>query len=164
MGMVWVARLANDLEVARLRRNPDTICDFVNSAEAYATGDTIDLEKHWHAIHFLLTGSSGATESPLSMILGNFEEVGPDYGYGPAWFAPRDVLQGFHAALSSLSQEDLAARYDPDAMVRAQVYIAHSLADEGEEGLKFLLEDIERLRAFAAKGAAGSMNAFGLIT
>jgi hypothetical protein len=164
MGMVWVSRLASDFEVARLRRNPDTIFDFVNSAEAYGTGDQIDLEKHWHAIHFLLTGSAGSTESPLSMILGNFEELGPDFGYGPAWLAPRDLLRGFHAALSSVSQEDLAARYDPDAMVRAQVYIAHSLADEGEEGLQFLLEDIERLRAFATKGAAGSMNAVGLIT
>jgi hypothetical protein len=164
MGMVWVSTLASDQQVADLRREPAGIYDFVNSEEAYNTGAQIDLDKQWHAVHFLLTGSAEATDSPLSIILGNFEEVGPDIAYGPSWLIPRESLAAFHEAISDLSNEDLAKRYDPRAMVKEQVYIAEALAEEGDEALQFLLEDVERLRAFAAKGAAESMNAFGLIT
>jgi len=49
-------------------------------------------------------------------------------------------------------------------MVRDKVYIAEALAEEGEEGLGFLLEDIQRLRAFVRAGAERSLGAFAFVT
>ena len=164
MGMVWVMTVASDQEVAQLRDNPSAIYDFVNSQDAYESGRTLDLDKQWHAVHFLLTGSAEITNDPLSLIIGRFEEIGPDNGYGPAWFVPKDFITNFNNAISSLSYDELVARYDTDAMVHENVYIADALASEGEEGRGFVLEDVARLRAFVATAAADGSSAFALIT
>ncbi|WP_066648257.1 MULTISPECIES: YfbM family protein [Sphingomonas] len=164
MGMVWVLATASDEQVATLRADPSGLYDFVNSEEAYESGRSLELDKQWHAVHFLLTGSAGATDDPLSLIIGTFEEIGPDNGYGPAWFVPKRFIGEFDRTLSAQSNAEIAARYDAAAMVREDVYIADALEEEGEEGLQFLMEDIDRLRTFVTRAAAEGANAFGLIT
>ena len=164
MSMVWVLALASDEQGAALRADPSGIYDFVNGDESYGSHRSLDLDKQWHAVHFLLTGSAGATDNPLSLIIGNFEEIGPDNGYGAAWFVPKGFIAEFDRALSAQSNAEIAARYDAAAMVREEVYIADVLEEEGDEGLQFLIEDIERLRTFAHRAAAEGANAFGLIT
>lgn len=164
MGMVWIMTTASDQDVASLRADPSSVYDFTNSEEAFTAQRTLDLDKQWHAVHFMLTGSAGVTDDPMSLILGSFEEIGPDHGYGPAWLIPNAFLVKFSAALSATNDDELKARYDPTLMVREQVYIAEALQEEGEEGLGFLMEDIARIREFTAKAAADGVNAIGLIT
>jgi hypothetical protein len=173
--MVWIARFADDAQTARLHANPDAIADFIsgeeldwgNMAERQEALDPevpFDVDKQWHAIHYLLTGSADPVDHPLGVIMGYFEQVGEDEGYGPPWFIPAAQLKASHAALQALSDDELRLRYDPQSMVRDEVYIAGSLAEEGDEGLGFLLEDIRRLRAFVRTGAERSLNAFAFIT
>ena len=164
MGMVWLMRTASDDDVAMLRQDPTAVADFIDSEQGLEGGTTFDVEKQWHAIHFLLTGSADPTDSPLSLILGEFEEIGPDHGYGPAWFIPGAFIQRFNEALSATNDAELAARYDTAAMLRDEVYIAGALDAEGEEGLEFLMEDVARLRVFAAKAAGDGLSAFAFIT
>ena len=164
MGMVWAARLAGECQVQQMHSNPDLIPNFLEELSAYDAGTAIGLDKQWHADHYLLTDSAGPTNSPLSLILGTFETLGPDYGYGPAWIIPSKYLAAFHHALSALSRTDLVARYDVDAMMRDQVYIADALKSEGEEGRDAILEDIERIRKFAEKAAANSQCAIAMIS
>jgi hypothetical protein len=164
MGMVWVMTRASDDEAATLRDDPASIYDFINSTAAYESGRGLDLDKQWHAIHFLLTGSAGATSSPLSLILGTFEEVGPDHGYGPAWFVPNASLVALNEALGALTDEQWARKYDSALAVEEQVYLAETLEEEGEEALEFLAADIKRLRAFVADAATAGDHAFAVIT
>lgn len=164
MGMVWVMTRATDVELAQLKANPDDVDDFINSDVAYESGRGVDLDKHWHAIHFLLTGSAEPTDSPLSLILGGFEEIGPDNGYGPAWIVPKEALIAFNDALSTRTDEQWIAGYDAAAAVKAQVYIAEALLNEGDEALEFLAEDLKRLREFVAAAVADGDNAFAVIS
>ena len=164
MGMVWVATLASDEDIASVRSEPDSAYHFVNSDAAYNSGQQIDLDKQWHGVHFLLTGSAGATSDPLSIIIGDFEEIGPDNGYGPAWIIPAASLASCHDKLSKLGDEEIAARFDPQVMAREDVYLADLFVDEGDEARVFLMEDIARLRSFIAKAAERSLGAIALIT
>jgi hypothetical protein len=175
MGMVWIARLADDEQTAGLRANPDTLADFISGEEldwstvperqkALDPEVPFDVDKQWHAIHYLLTGSADPVDHPLGVIMGIFEEVGEDEGYGPPWFISAAQLKASHDALLGLSDDELRRRYDPQAMVRDDVYIAGALVEEGAEGLGFLLKDIQRLRAFVRAGAERSLNAFAFIT
>ncbi|MEO7246952.1 MAG: YfbM family protein [Novosphingobium sp.] len=164
MGMVWVARLASDEQVRKILAKPDDAYDFITSEGAEKDGSVLDLDKQWHAVHFLLTGSAGPTSSPLSLILGNFQSVGTDCGYGPAWLAPKLFIKAFDHALSALSGADLKARYDAAAMAREQVYLADTLLQEGEAARDFILHDIDRMRKFFAEAALHSLNAFAVIT
>lgn len=164
MGMVWVMARASDSDVAALRATPDAIYDFVNSEEADAAGRSFDLDKEWHAVHFLLTGSPDVVRGPLGLILGEFEEVGPDHGYGPAWLIPAEALRAFNDALSMHSDEEWARRYDAAAAISGKVYLAETLADEGEEAIGFLQADVARLRSFVSAAVDANDNAFALIT
>ena len=164
MGMVWVATLASDEEIASLRRKPQVVYDFVNSEAAYQSGRQIDLDKQWHGVHFLLTGSAGATSDPLSIIVGNFEEIGPDNGYGPAWIIPSSSLASCNEKLSKLSDEEISVRFNPQAMQQEDVYLADLFVDEGDEARGFLMGDVVRLRGFITQAADQSLNAVAIIT
>jgi hypothetical protein len=165
--MVWVARLANQDQTAEIMADPNSAYDFINPEQGYGEGgaaDVLDLDKEWHATHHLLTGSAERVEDPLGLILANFEEVGEDNGYGPAWYVSPDRLRAFHEALAALDAASLRGGYDPDAMAREQVYLGDTFQDEGEEGLGFLLDRIEALRRFAARAVASGSGAFVVVT
>ncbi len=164
MGMVMCLRLASPADVDRLKGAPDEIYDFVNDESAYKSGESLDFDKEWHAVHFLLTQSGGATDDALSLLIGNNSEIGPDHGYGPAWLISAEKLAAFHDALARVSNTTLAESYDSAAMVADDVYIADVLHEEGEEALGFLLAHVDRLREFSARGKAVGSAVFGLLT
>jgi hypothetical protein len=174
VNMIWAARLADAATTARLRADPTSIGAFVAGfdvnedlldapADVHNPAIPFDLDTQWQAIHYLLTGSAGATDSPLSVIVGKFEKIGKDQGFGPAGIIPASAIAAADEALSELDDEDLAARYDPKAMARDSVYGAGLLADEGESGLEFIMDDVARLRSFLEVGAAGGLAAFAMI-
>jgi Domain of unknown function (DUF1877) len=147
MGMVlYVRRLAEEA----IPEDPDEFDEFFFDEDAEAAGDLIDFDKAWHALHFLLTGSADGTDSPLSLLLGKGEPVGEDGGYGPPLMVPAAGMRRFHEALAALSDEDLRRRYDPQAMLAADVYLADSLADE-EDGWDYVAQGIPALRRLAER-------------
>ena len=82
---------------------------------------SLDLQKSWHGLNYLLTGGIGGDPLPLGFLI-NGEPIGEDLGYGPALLhAPGTVLE-IHSALSSVSDEDFWSRFDPAAMERDGIY------------------------------------------
>jgi hypothetical protein len=174
MSMIWTARCADAATVARLRADPDSIGQFligtdVDEALLDAPADVhnvaipFDLDDQWQAIHFLLTGAAEATADPLSIIVGRFEKIGRDQGFGPAWLIPAERIAAADAALADLDDDTLRERYDPKAMVRANVYGAKLLAEEGPGGVDFVMDDVDRLRSFLSESAARGLAAFAMI-
>ena len=147
MGMVlYVRRVADDA----VPGDPDKFDEFFFDEEAQAAGDLIDFDKAWHALHFLLTGSAEESDGPLGLLLGKGEPVGEDAGYGPPLLVSAAGMRGFHEALAGLSDEDLRRRYDPRAMVAADVYLADSLAEE-EDSWDYVSQGIPALRRLAER-------------
>ena len=63
-------------------------------AWAYEDGDEIMLDKAWHGIHFLLTGSAEPTGGPLSLLLEEWPEIGDvQIGWRPAVAINADIPQ-----------------------------------------------------------------------
>lgn len=164
MSMVWVARLADDAQTAEIRANPNTAYDFINAGDEVEDVNILYLDKDWHAAHHLLTGTAEPVDSPLGLILGKFEQIGSDNGYGPAWFIPANALRAFSEASASLDESELRSRYDPDAMAKEQVYIGDAYQEEGEEGFPYLLQRVEAMRKFADCATASGKGAFAVIT
>ena len=164
MGLVWVARLADDAQTAEIMANPDTAYHFINPEEDVEDESILDLDKEWHAAHHLLTGTAEPVDGPLSLIVGKFEQIGDDNGYGPAWFIPASALRAFSEASASLDESELRRRYNPDAMAREKVYIGDMYQEEGEEGFPYLFHRVEALRQFAARATAAGKGAFAVIT
>jgi hypothetical protein len=174
MSMIWTARYADGATLARLRAKPEDIGAFIIAvdvdeslldapADIHNPAIPFDLDTQWQAVHYLLTGSAGATPDPLSVIVGQFAKIGKDQGYGPAWLIPADAIAAADTALKALDDDTLRARYDAAAMVRDNVYTARSLAEEGAGALDFLIDDVERLRSFLTEGAKRGLDALAMI-
>lgn len=91
----------------------------LGDGEEYLT----DIDKSWHGIHFLLTGTADEGNPPLNFLLAGGADVGDeDVGDGPARAYTAAQTREIASALASLSDDELTRRYAPDAMMAAEVY------------------------------------------
>ena len=95
---------------------------------------SISLEKAWHGLHFLLTGSAWEGEPPLDFLLRGGEPIGEDDGYGPPRLLRPDEVRALDARLSHVSDDDLWSRFDPSLMEEEDIY--PGVWDEPEDDLK----------------------------
>ena len=84
--------------------------------------NSVSLEKAWHGLHFLLTGSGMEGELPLAFILQGGKEVGEDTGYGPPRFFDHAQVAELHTALEAISDDELWSRFDAEQMSADSVY------------------------------------------
>jgi hypothetical protein len=113
---------------------------------------TIDIEKGWHGLHFLLTGTADGGEEPGDFLLEGGEPL-DDEGHARA-FRPVQVERVAHY-LASLSAEEVAGRYDPERMVELDIYPAVWTREQEEDGSrKWLLDCFQDVRDFVARAAA----------
>ncbi|HEY5724076.1 MAG TPA: YfbM family protein [Allosphingosinicella sp.] len=161
MGMVLYLRRVD----GPIPGDPDEFYDeFMFSEDADANGDLVDFDKAWHAVHFLLTGSADESDGPLSLLGGKGEPIGEDNGYGPPLLVSAADMSAFNDALAAISDDELARRYDADAMLAADIYLADALARDGEAGREYVFQGIPALRRFAEKCARQGSDAIVLVS
>lgn len=109
----------------------------------------LNLEKSWHVLHYLLTGKIEEAAPPLGNAILGGKEIGEDLGYGPARFLTAENVREVASALALISKDDLAKRFDLNAMKAANIYCCH---DESE--LEMAQHYFEHLSAYYADAAA----------
>jgi hypothetical protein len=82
----------------------------------------LTLEKSWHCLHYLLTGTAGETDSVLGKAILGGREIGPDVGYGPARYLEPNEVKKVAKSLKTVSKKDLVSRFDLKAMKAAKIY------------------------------------------
>lgn len=60
MSMISILVFASDEEIRQLLAEPESILEFIEQERT-----STDLDKAWHCIHWLLTGSADSGEEPL---------------------------------------------------------------------------------------------------
>jgi Domain of unknown function (DUF1877) len=111
-------------------------------------GDTeVDLDKAWHGIHYLLTGSAESNGTLASKVIMGGENIGPDRGYGPAQVLKPSEVKAIAQLLEQTTPDMLAKRYKPKEMTRADVY-PEIWERDGDEALQYVLEYYTKLTAF----------------
>jgi len=124
-----------------------------------ATGDVSDLDKAWHGIHYLLTGSAWEGDPPLNFLVSGGRAVGDiDVGYGPARVLTAAEIRKAHDALRALTDEALRARFDPEDMIAKEIYPEiwdRSSADD--DTLGYLMEYVQVLRRLLDQAVAKSL-------
>lgn len=112
--------------------------------------DEIDLEKAWHGLHFLFTGTAEEGPEPNCFMLCGGEEIG-DEDVGPARVLGPEQVSRFAAFLAELSRDELARRYDPARMTALEIYpdvIWLRPSPPGESEFDWLFGAFEELRDF----------------
>ncbi|MCB1634247.1 MAG: YfbM family protein [Xanthomonadales bacterium] len=117
-----------------------------------------DLDKAWHGIHFLLTGTSWSGERPFNfLVLGGAQIGSIDVGYGPARaFTPAEV-QELSEVLRSIDEKELRSRFDPAKMMKLNIYpeIWDRDADE-DDTIGYCIEYYAELLSFLKKASEHS--------
>ncbi|MEP6849117.1 MAG: YfbM family protein [Acidobacteriota bacterium] len=85
--------------------------------------EDVDVDKAWHGIHYLLTGTAWEGEFPLNFLVAGGTEVGDiDLGYGVARTFRSDAVSEINAALSEIDEQTLRTRFNPQQMTKLQIY------------------------------------------
>jgi len=139
--------------LARLQHDPSQLDEFLFPNDGDDEPDrTMDTDKAWHGIHFILSAIAGTSDSALrSTILGG-SPLGEDLGYGPARILQPAEVGEIASALAGVSDADFTAAFDPAAMDSADIYPQIWVRD-GAEALSYLQHFFPALVKFYAEAA-----------
>jgi len=116
--------------------------------------DEIDLDKSWHIVHYLLTGSDNATDSPLNIIADEGDRLAEiDLGLGPPFVVHPEAVSRFATAAGEMSDEQFLSRLRPSEMPLDTLYLGDSVRDDPDEMGEYAVENFHFLRAFAQAAA-----------
>jgi len=111
--------------------------------------DGLRLEKSWHVLHYLLTGTTKEAPPPFGNAIMGGEEIGEERDYGRVRFLTTPQVREVTAALASVTKEELFRRCDIQVMAAAKVIYA--CRDESELALALhYFEQVSRYYADAA--------------
>lgn len=147
--MAWVGYRREPELARRLLESEDGVEELLETDDDESS---VDLDKAWHGLHWLLTGSAGPTADPASEAIFGGEEIGEEIGYGPARLLAPDRVRIVAAALAAVDESTLRARTDRGAMARADLY--PDIWGEEDVVATYLLPYLDELRAFHADAAA----------
>ena len=127
----------------------------------------LDLDKSWHPLHYLLTGTAWEGNEPDCYLVHGGEELGDeDAGYSSIRGLTAGEVRRFHEFLSTLSPDTLRQGFDPARMIALEIYAKPRRgAAPGTPGdIEHLLAAFEGLRAFVARTAAEGDGAIVYLT
>ena len=124
--MVLIGRRLSADDLRAVNEDPEAVATLLfgdlDDDDAGMPDPDLDVDKSWHGLHFLLTGTAwDVVEGAGEAILGG-EEIGEDNGYGPARLISAETVGAVAAALDAVDMTMLRARFDPRAMAAADIY------------------------------------------
>ena len=147
--------------------------EFVRELEAYdrqqkaavskiaplGIGPAFCLQKDWHILHFLLSGSVGAIDKPEGALFAG-EEIGGDLGYGAGRLLSPAAVAAFADAVQTRTAEAMVQNADMSALIAAGAYGAPYTmddydADELREALSWYFPQFKNYVAKARDDGAG---------
>lgn len=118
--------------------------------------EAFDVDKAWHGIHFLLTGSEWEGAGPLAFVLHGGREIKHDLGYGsPHGFSAAEVKE-IARALADLDLKALYERADPAEFTRLEIYPTIYNSEPKEECIGYVIDNLKDLREFVQQTAAAN--------
>jgi hypothetical protein len=113
-------------------------------------GVRCDLDKSWHGIHYLLTGSAWEGSPPYDFLVEGGRQVGKiDLEHGPVRAFRTDETRAIYDAISIMSAYELRKRFNARDMAAKEIYpdIWTGPVIE-EDSLRYLMDNLDRLRTF----------------
>jgi hypothetical protein len=158
MSMIGHFLLVSDFEVARLLAKPETVHDVIDAAYEQRTADFVDVDKTWHSLHFLLTGTAWEGEPPLDFVAIGGHEVGEeDVGYGPARAFTSAEVKAIARALEPIDAAELARRFDGQRMDELEIYPGRGwtkIDPNSEESFGYTSGAFDSLRNLVRRGSS----------
>ena len=157
MSMMYCLRLAKDDEISSFLKDPESIEDWLFNDDDEPDAE---LDKAWHGIHFILTGSQWEGDEPNCFLLAGGSSIGDlDVGYGPARALTSAQVKEFSAAISNLGKDDFKNRFDKNAFDKNEIYPQGWESAKDEESIDFLYSNFVTLKEFLESAKTKSCGA-----
>ena len=122
-------------------------------------GEAVELDKMWHGLHYLLTGSADERPLPAGFLLSGGEVVGEDEGDGTPRLLDQAQVRAIADLLAALDADELTRRFDARRMTELEIYPDPIWRrDEDPDGehtpLGWLLDAFAELQAFMVAAAS----------
>ncbi len=128
--------------------------------EAYPFNEVFDVDKMWHGVYFLLTGTQYEGEPPVNLLFHAPPASDEDVGYGPARVLSAAQTKALSDYLDGLQTSVVVSRFDGARMKALNIY--PDIWDEDPAELKDELGNaFDRLRAYCRRCAAHEL---GMLT
>lgn len=140
-----------------LMREPGALPDFLDATiedQDELGGDFLDIDKSWHGIHFLLTGSAKEGDAPLSWVIFAPLALGDDAGCGPARLLAPEQVDELSKALAPITPDKVKKKCNWQAMNDAEIY-PQNWRDGDED---YLGENFASLKRFYESAARRHMS------
>jgi hypothetical protein len=149
MGMRFTLIMVPPGEIPKLAQDEDRLMNLITDPQPPLG---LDLDKAWHGIHYLLTGTTSTSKGPYGQVILGGQDLGPDLGYGPPRFLTNADVAKVSKALGDVPADQFRRRYDPKAMDVAGVY-PQVWKRKGPKGLDWLQSAFQELVVFYARAA-----------
>ncbi len=151
MGMIGYFFRTDDETLEKIRNGSTADVVFQKDMEDYL----LDIDKTWHATHFILTGHKYESEednilNPL--IFGETPINDDDLGYGPAMLVKKDTVAQIAAALDEWDKETFRGKFHIKDLIENEIYPVRNDEDE-EEFFIYVWEYFVFLKEFYQQAA-----------
>jgi hypothetical protein len=119
-------------------------------------GVRASVDRAWHGIHYLLTGTAWEGNPPLDFLVNGGRFVGAtDERHGPLRAFTASETKAILDIFATFSTYEMRKRYNPRDMAAKEVY--PGIWSHEEESLSYLIEHVERLRGFLRQAVEAQM-------
>jgi hypothetical protein len=124
MSLIGHVYLLPEARIAALLASPDEVYAVIDGAYNAPEQGFVDLDKAWHCLHYLLSGSAQAGQGPLAFLLAGGAPVGDvDLGgAGPARVFTASEVAPIADALAEVTEATLLARFDAKKLEALGIY------------------------------------------
>ena len=130
MGMVAKLKTIPSDDLAKLLDDPSTLENILFEDDS----NQYDLDKSWHAIHFMLNGSvQGVSTIAGELIVGGNPISEEDMGYGPARYFEASKVLEISADLENITNELLFEKFNAMLEQGNEIYPGFQNTDEDRE-------------------------------
>lgn len=145
MALVLKVREASESEIQALASNQEAIDLFLDPERS-----NLDLDKAWHAIHFLLSGHAYEADGPSGYLMMGGRPLGQVHSdYGPARALSPDEIKELYSVMNAISEQDLRRRYRVEKM--KEIYPGYWEPELNGEDFPYLMYYFKTLKNYLAK-------------
>lgn len=128
MGMEAMLKVLTAAEYAALKEDPNSVGDMLLPEDCKNPFEgQFDLDKCWHELHFLLTGTLEPDGTLLGDAILGGAEIGPDLGYGRARLVSPERVLDIFGALKMVEFTELCYKVDRLSPMICEVYAGSGL-------------------------------------
>ncbi len=116
---------------------------------------TLDIDKTWHAIHFMLTGDAGVSNDQdllLKTVIGGEPISDEEVGYSPALLITKEEVNKINDHIQNISEHDFRNMFNFKDLIENEIYPVMNNEDEGIF-FQYVWSYFERLKDFYNRAA-----------